>query len=393
MYNQNADFFDENETLPDPDSIETLKRLYSNKYPYLEIVSTDIYGNPEEVIMNPYPWLEPCFEVPGFWYIPGTNYNYAINEYGVIYSFIQNRELEPRKNKRGYRAVVFGYINDKFVKVARHRLVAACFIPDQRSFSELQVNHIDCVPGNDHASNLEWLTQKENIRHFYESKKERSWIPIEARNVYTGEIKYFANRIIAAEFFGRTTKDWIEYVISQPETRIWEGKWQIRTHDQYNRPFPDLNQDQINQALLHNGLNNKTYLRNALTKEIIEFESQSECSSYLNLSQGALSTYINDNRQPTFLWNNVIWQVKNNPYIPWRDFLDPYLDLEQCSLNQPVKVIYPDGRFEIYFNAAECAKAHGLLKTTLNERLKVNNPNKFWKDGKAYVRYINYPGY
>lgn len=393
MYNPNADFFDENKSIPNPDNIEKLKRLYPDKYPYLEIISADDYGNPIEVIMNPYPWLEPCFEVPGFWYIPGTNYDYAINEYGIIYSFIQNRELEPRKNSRGYKAVAFDYFDNKGVKLARHRVVAACFIPDHRFLPRLQVNHKDCTPGNDHVSNLEWLTQKENIRHFYESKEERNWIPIEAKNVYTGEIKYFSNRMIASEFFGRKTKDWIEYVISQPETRVWEDKWQIRTYDQCNRPFSNLDQNQINQALLLNGLNHKTFLRNAFTKEVIEFESQSECSSYLNLSQGALSEYINNANQPTFLCNGVLWQIKNNPYIAWRDYFDPYIDFEQCSQYQPVKVIYPDGRFEIYFLATECAKAHGLLKTTLKERLKINDPNKFWKDGKAYVYYKNFPGY
>ena len=69
------------------------------------------------------------------------------------------------------------------------------------------------------------------------------------------------------------------------------------------------------------------------------------------------------------------------------------MQLRQDQQFEPVKVIYPDGKFEIYFSAAECANAHGLLKTTLNERLKMNNPNKFWKDGKAYVHYRNHPGY
>ena len=44
-----------------------------------------------------------------------------------------------------------------------HRLVASAFI---EGYEEGKVvNHIDCNPSNNQASNLEWLTQAENLRH------------------------------------------------------------------------------------------------------------------------------------------------------------------------------------------------------------------------------------
>lgn len=392
MYNSYTDFFDEDKIIPNPDNIEKLKRLYPNKYPYLEIISTDIYGNPEEVIMNPYPWLEPCFEVPGFWYIPGTNYNYAINEYGIIYSTFRDKELAVRTMKRNYKSISFDYIDRSHIQMLRHRIVAACFIPDHRHLPSLQVNHIDCMPGNDHVSNLEWLTPKENVRHYYYTKNDRNWIPIEAKNVFNGVIQVFENLVIAAEFFNRNT-DWIEYVLTFPETRVWEGAWQIRKYDPSRPPFIQLTEEEINLSIYSAGTSNKIDLRNCLTGEVLHFERQIDCCNYLNLSAPALSSWINNTNQTVFYWNNGIWQVKNNPNLDWALIDDPYLQLSREQQFEPVKVIHPDGKFEIYLQAAECAKAHGLPRTTLNERLKVNNPNKFWKDGKAYVRYINYPGY
>ena len=50
-----------------------------------------------------------------------------------------------------------------------HRLVALTFIPNPDNLKE--VNHMDGNPYNNHATNLEWITRENNMKHFHANNK------------------------------------------------------------------------------------------------------------------------------------------------------------------------------------------------------------------------------
>ena len=73
-----------------------------------------------------------------------------------------NRELSYRITPNGYVLVTLRFKGGKKSIVA-HRLVAEAFIPNPDNLPF--VNHIDGNKCNNYASNLEWVTAKENMAH------------------------------------------------------------------------------------------------------------------------------------------------------------------------------------------------------------------------------------
>lgn len=82
---------------------------------------------------------------------------YQIDEYGNIYSNLSKKYLKSFVTSKGYRSIEL-----QGKKYLVHRLVLQAFNPINE---KLDCNHIDGNKLNNHISNLEWLTRKQNIHH------------------------------------------------------------------------------------------------------------------------------------------------------------------------------------------------------------------------------------
>lgn len=95
------------------------------------------------------------------------NTKYQISEDGRVYNSktckYLTTQLKSNPKSTFKRAYVGLYINGKqrFFTVAR--LVAELYVPNSNNYP--QVNHIDGNPLNNHYSNLEWVTQSQNMIH------------------------------------------------------------------------------------------------------------------------------------------------------------------------------------------------------------------------------------
>lgn len=94
--------------------------------------------------------------------VPGCESDYEVSNFGEVISIKtgHRRPLKPKHNNRtGYDFVILGYRGNSATKTI-HRLVAEAFIPNPDG--KPAVNHINEVKTDNRASNLEWVTIREN---------------------------------------------------------------------------------------------------------------------------------------------------------------------------------------------------------------------------------------
>ena len=93
--------------------------------------------------------------------------NYSITKEGDVINNKTNRKLKAVVNAFGYFQV--DLCNKGKNKVLRvHRLIAQAFISNAEN--KPNVNHKNGKKNDNRLENLEWCTQKENVKHSWETK-------------------------------------------------------------------------------------------------------------------------------------------------------------------------------------------------------------------------------
>jgi hypothetical protein len=88
---------------------------------------------------------------------------FEINTYGQIRN-IKNKKILAMKNHNNYNKItLYDIATKKNISHLVHRLVAIAFIPNPKSLEF--VNHKDRNRSNNHISNLEWISNTDNIIH------------------------------------------------------------------------------------------------------------------------------------------------------------------------------------------------------------------------------------
>jgi hypothetical protein len=133
-------------------------------------------------------------ELPNFEGYKITRQGQVVSKKGIVLKvFIQHgyERLTLWKERDGRP---YGY------NLRVHRLVAEAFVPNPDG--KPYVNHIDSNKRNNHASNLEWVSNKENINHHIATGGNRNQVALHFMHAETGETMFFPNLNRAAKHFG-----------------------------------------------------------------------------------------------------------------------------------------------------------------------------------------------
>lgn len=110
--------------------------------------------------------------------------NYAVSNYGNLKNIKNGRVLKLQVSKGGYHN--YSLCQNGIKKnLIIHRLVAIYFIenPDNKPY----VNHKDGNKLNNHYTNLEWVTAKENDTHARNTGLKNQSKPIIVKHIITNE--------------------------------------------------------------------------------------------------------------------------------------------------------------------------------------------------------------
>lgn len=95
--------------------------------------------------------------------IKGFEGKYAVTETGQIYSYKLQTFRKLKVDKYGYFCLGLTTTNRQQKSYTVHRLVAQAYLPNDLNLP--CINHKDGNKANNHVSNLEWCSWKDNTRH------------------------------------------------------------------------------------------------------------------------------------------------------------------------------------------------------------------------------------
>ena len=92
--------------------------------------------------------------------------DYEFSNFGNFRSKKTGKILKNSLNENGYVVTfLYHHSKQKRVRVRLHRIVGELFIEKPLDPNKNHINHIDGIKTNNHVSNLEWITNQENIQH------------------------------------------------------------------------------------------------------------------------------------------------------------------------------------------------------------------------------------
>ena len=322
---------------------------------------------------------------------------YLIDENGTIYGTKNNIVMKAVLNRGGYEKICLrDDTGKKHLKSVHHLVLSAFNEPEYRRLKDsyvkgqndyLVVNHIDSNRTNNHISNLEVVTQQENIRHGIE---HGNWVAnsVSIKFLDTGEIKNFESMTDASKYLGLNdstfqhrfdNKKYLNVVYSTGE----HGDHQIKLASDADFGTPIYFVD--NGSGSGPGIAVIDYLVSPFHEVI--YKSFSDYSRKTGISNTMISRAFSKNSQPVL--PNLHRLKKLDNFEEWVT-TDPILDYLKDNNGKSLVILNEDGNEPPTIVIMLKISRHGYSSEFKEELELAETHRPFKRNGKLYYTYNDF---
>ena len=151
--------------------------------------------------------------------------NFLISIDGKVYNKVRKSFLTPRQT-----GVYMSVVLDK-KHYCIHRLIATYFIDKPENYNDKWiVNHKDGNKLNNNVSNLEWLSQSDNVQHMYDTGMRPNVRKIVQKDLEGNVIQEYINANHASRVLGKNANSQILRACKNPDKSVIYGfKWEFKS--------------------------------------------------------------------------------------------------------------------------------------------------------------------
>lgn len=232
------------------------------------------------------------------------NPDYLIEATGRVWSVKANKFIKPAKKNSGYLFyklfVSYDPIKNrrKYNYVHAHRVVAKAFLPNPQNLP--CVNHIDGNKENNHVSNLEWVSHKENMIHAVKSG-------LLSKDIKLLDLTSIFEDFISGKYSLKELEDKYNWHSGSRITRSYLKKFAIENgkEEEYNKALKNLK-----------SISGKT-IKNLTKRSVLQFDKEgnlirewdciSDAARALKLRQGCISNCCSGR---SYSSGGYVWKYK-----------------------------------------------------------------------------------
>lgn len=288
--------------------------------------------------------------------IPGYSL-YKINRNGKVFRSDTGQRVVGSTNPKGYHNHRLKGDDGHFKTIGRHRLLAMTYIPSKEDISNLTVNHINGIKGDDRLENLEWLTYQQNQEHAGKNGLTSKCVPVAIIEHETGLETHYDSMIKCAIDLG-VSKDTVAWRVSKGPNKVWpDGR-------RYKKTLENLEWGE--NPLKANGRKRATLVKDIRTGKTYIHDGLKEAARSLDINLGSAWMWANDPAQPVVPGFFLIHF--KDVFVSWRRVEDAHAELQK-TLGRRAVARQKDEDVDVFFSLTACAKRSNLKTNTLHFHL------------------------